>query len=401
MSKYILIISAVFPPEQVTSALMNYDLAVALSKLYQVKVMRPFPTRPQGVEYSYHGLPSESFETILVDSYTNPQSNLLGRFRESISFGKKCANYIKLHNNEISFIYNNCWQLFGVGIVAKTAKKYGIPYMVTIQDIYPECLFTNKRYSSVIKSIGNALLMPIDKYYQKNATLVRTISDEMANYLSETRRIHRNKYLVVNNWQNDEDFLKNYTDNENNNRLTFAYVGSINVHSNVELILRSFFYAKLKNADLKIYGGGNRTEQCKALALELGMSNVTFDMVSRDRVPEVQSAADVLVLALPKGNGTLCLPSKITSYMLSGKPILACVDLGSATERYLIESGCGIVVEADNEKALTEAFLSISEMNPIELKEMGEKGKQFANNNLTKNVNLGIVVETIKNCIKM
>lgn len=41
---------------------------------------------------------------------------------------------------------NNHWQLFGVGHVAKTAKKYGIPYMIAIQDIYPECLFTHKKF---------------------------------------------------------------------------------------------------------------------------------------------------------------------------------------------------------------------------------------------------------------
>ena len=46
MHKKILIISAVFPPEQVTSAFLNYDLAKALAKDYKVTVLRPKPTRP-------------------------------------------------------------------------------------------------------------------------------------------------------------------------------------------------------------------------------------------------------------------------------------------------------------------------------------------------------------------
>lgn len=399
MEKKILIVTGVFPPEQVTSALLNYDLAKELSKKYSVTVLRPYPTRPQGVVYSYDGLQNEPFNTILIESYTNPQSSLLGRFKESIDFGKKCSKYIKKHHNELAFIYNNCWQLFGVGIVARTAKKYGIPYMVTIQDIYPECLFTNGKYGGIVKSLSKTLLLPIDRYSQKNASLVRTISDEMASYLSKTRRIQRSHYLVVNNWQNDEDFSNTICNNKRNNRLVFAYVGSINVHANVELIIRSFHKAHLHNAELRIYGGGNRAEQCKILASELGLTNVSFNIVSRDKVPEVQSEADVLVLALPKGNGELCLPSKITSYMLSGKPILASVDLGSATERYLLESGCGIVIESDNEEALTEAFIKVSKMDSNELETMGAKGEQYAMNNLTKKVNLGIVVESIKRCI--
>lgn len=399
MKPKVLIVSAVFPPEQVTSALMNYDLAIALSEFYDVIVLRPYPTRPQGVVYSYQEGQTEPFDTVLINSYTNPQSNLLGRFRESLDFGNKCARYIKKHHRDLAFIYNNCWQLFGVGIVAKTAKKYGIPYNVTIQDIYPECLFTNRKHGGILMSLGKALLLPIDCFYQKNASFVRTISDEMANYLSKTRKIPRNHYLVVNNWQNDEDFSKTVSTNKRNNCLVFAYVGSINVHANVELIIRSFHNAQLQNAELRIYGGGNRAEQCKLLASELGLTNISFNIVSRDKVPQVQNEADVLVLALPKGNGEFCLPSKITSYMLSGKPIMASVDLGSATERYLLESGCGIVIESDNEEALTDAFRKVSKLDINELENMGVRGKQYAMNNLTKKVNLGIVVESIKKCI--
>lgn len=399
MKKKILIISAVFPPEQVTSALMNYDLAVELSNEYDVTVLRPYPTRPIGMIFDYHGMGDEPFETILIDSYTHPQSSLIGRFRESIDFGRKCAAYIEKHHEEIAFIYNNPWQLFGVNIVARKAKKYHIPYTVAIQDIYPECLFTNKKYPAVIQNVAQSLLKPIDKYYQKNAAFIRTISDEMADYLSSTRKVPREKYLVVNNWQNDEDFLP-VTKGEANDKLVFAYVGSINVHSNVDLIIRAFHHAKIQYAELRIYGGGNRTEQCKAMVKEMGMNNVMFDMVSRDRVPEVQGAADILVLALPKGNGELCLPSKITSYMLSSKPILASVDLDSATNRYLKEADCGVVVESDNVEALAKAFEQLSKMKKERLKEMGRSGKCFADEHLTKKVNLKLVVDAIKDCIK-
>ena len=85
MRKRILVISAVFPPEQVTSALMNCDLARALSKDYEVTVLRPYPTRPIGMKFDYTGMGEEPFQTILVESYTHPQSELMGRFPNSYS----------------------------------------------------------------------------------------------------------------------------------------------------------------------------------------------------------------------------------------------------------------------------------------------------------------------------
>lgn len=54
----------------------------------------------------------------------------------------------------------------------------------------------------------------IDKYNQKNAACIRTISDEMRDYLSSTRGIPFDRYIVVNNWQNDQDFMNNFPNRE-------------------------------------------------------------------------------------------------------------------------------------------------------------------------------------------
>lgn len=398
MIKKILIISAVFPPEQVTSALLNYDLAKELSKVYQVTVLRPYPTRPIGMSFDYTGMQDESFEVVLLDSYTHPDSQLIGRFRESIDFGRKCAGYIKKHRDEIAFIYNNPWQLFGVNIVARIANKYHIPYMIAIQDIYPECLFTNKHYPSIVKNLALSILKPIDRYYQKHAASIRTISDEMADYLSVTRNLPRDKYLVVNNWQNDEDFeeVKNVQESE---KLQFVYTGSINLHANVDLIIKAFAKANIPNSELIIYGGGNQKDNCVKMVEEMGLKNVSFGFVERMEIPQVQANASALVLALPTGNGNLCLPSKMTSYMLSGKPILASIDRGSTAERFIKEAQCGLSVEPDNIDALAEGFKMFSKMDQFEIEQMSVNSRRFAQENLTRKANLPEVIEIVENAI--
>ena len=328
MRKRIVIISAVFPPEQVTSAFLNYDLAKALSKDYSVTVLRPRPTRPIGTKFQLDWS-DPSFETVLIESYTHPESELLGRFRESVDFGRKSAAFIKKHHQEIDFVYNDGWQLFGLNIVAKACKHCGIPYMVPIQDIYPECLFTNRQYPTVLKKCIYGILFPIDRFYQKHAACVRTISNEMRDYLSKTRCVDKDNYLVVNNWQNDADFLQEYPKRIDDYKIVFTYVGSINKHANVDLLIKAFAEAAIPNSEFRVYGGGDMKDTCVRLVKDLGVSNIYFDFVSRDKVPYVQSQADILVLALPAGNGNLCLPSKLTSYLLSGKPVLASVDTSS------------------------------------------------------------------------
>ena len=398
MKKKILIITGVFPPEQVTSALLNYDLAKELSKKYEVTVLRPYPTRPIGMKFDYNGLKNEPFETILINSYTHPQSQLLGRFKESYDFGVKCSAYIKEHHQEISFIYNNPWQLFGCAITSRTAKRYKIPYMVTVQDIYPECLLTKGHKPWIVKKLVMGLLKPIDVYYQRNAARIRTISDEMGNYLSETRSVLRNKYLIVNNWQNDEDFM-NISNKVPTDITRFAFVGSINEHANVEIIIKAFAEAKVPNSELVLYGGGNRKEQCQNLVRQLGLHNVRFDFVKRDQIPQVQSQASVLVLALPAGNGNLCLPSKMTSYMLSGKPILASVDHDSATTRYINEAECGISVNPDSISSMVEGFRVMASMSREHLQKYGNNSLNYAKQHLTREINLRMVCDAIEDVI--
>ena len=395
-----LIVASVFPPDAVTSAYLNIDLANALAKDGKVTVIRPFPSRPKGVTYTEKDIKqSANFESVLVDSYRCPSSKLFGRFRESISFGRACQRYIEEHHEEIDFIYNHSWQLFGYNMVAKTADRFGIPYMVVVQDIYPESLFTSRNLPGIIKLVITKILGGIDKYTLKHAARVRTISEEMRCYLIKTRGLDKNKVFAVDNWQDDSNHFYKPLDVDKK-KFVFEYVGSINSHSNVDLIIRAFAKAQLSDAELRIYGGGNKKEECVQLVKDLGLNNVRFDYVQRENVPQVQAEASVLVLALSKGNGAFSLPSKVTSYMLSGRPILASVDVESATTRYINNAGCGIAVPPADEDALAQAFKNLYSMKQDELASMGMRAREFADKHLTRDYNLNIVVDQIKEILK-
>jgi glycosyltransferase involved in cell wall biosynthesis len=392
----ILIIASVFPPDAVTSAYLNIDLANALAKDGEVTVIRPFPSRPKGVTYTDKDIKQyDNFETVLVDSYRCPSSKVLGRFRESISFGRACQKYIEEHHDEIGFIYNHSWHLFGYNMVAKTAVRFGIPYMTVVQDIYPESLFTSRHLPPFIQKLIMKTLGRLDIYTLRNAARVRTISEEMRAYLIKTRGLDATKVFAVDNWQDDSNYLYKPKDGKYN-PFVFEYLGSINSHSNVELIIRAFAKAQLFDAELRIYGGGNKKDECVQLVKDLGLNNVRFDYVQRDDVPQVQAEASVLMLALSKGNGAFSLPSKVTSYMLSGRPILASVDVESATTRYINKAKCGVAVPPADEEALARAIKMLYSMPSEELAEMGANSRKFAETHLTREYNLNIVTNHIK-----
>ena len=108
-----------------------------------------------------------------------------------------------------------------------------------------------------------------------------------------------------------------------------------------------------------------------------------------------QSEADVLVLCLKKGVAQTATPSKLTAYMFSGRPIVASVDLESDCANIIRESGCGLVVEPEDAETLSKAVESISSKSIEELNQLGKNAFVFAKENLSKERNLKIIVDTI------
>ena len=88
-------------------------------------------------------------------------------------------------------------------------------------------------------------------------------------------------------------------------------------------------------------------------------------------------------------------PSKLTAYMLSGRPIIASVDFDSDCANIIKEAGCGLVVEPDNEIALSNAIHELSQKSVEELNEMGKAAFDYAVEHLSKERNLSILTNLI------
>ena len=402
--KKVLVISAVFPPEPVVSANLSFDIANALSEIKQVTVLSPKPSRPFGFKFSL--LESKfKFKHIQTNSYTCPQSSLIGRFKESYSFGKQSYKYINENNNNIDFIYANTWPLMAQFYTVKAAKKNNIPVIIHVQDIYPESL-TNK--IPLIGPLLSFILKPLDNYILKNATKIIAISEKMKKYIVSTREINTDKVIVINNWQDEESFtqfrkLKNLKPN-NTKVFTFMYMGNIGPVAGIETLIDAFTNAKLTNSRLIIAGSGSMKESLEKKTEKFKDNIIEFWDVPNGKVPEIQDSADVLLLPVKKGASLSSIPSKLPSYMFSKKPIIASVDEDSDTANCIKESGSGYVTEPENSVELSKKMVTIAALSAEELNQLGENGLIFAQKNMSKTANLEKVISVIEGscevCIK-
>jgi glycosyltransferase involved in cell wall biosynthesis len=393
--KKIVIISAVFPPEPIVSAKISFDLATELSKNNDVTVVCPRPSRPFGFNFG-NKEEGTSFKVNVVDSYTYPESNLLGRVRESLSFGLKCKTFIEKNKREIDIIYMNAWPLISQSIILSTALKSNIQVITHIQDIYPESYINN--LPGLLKCFFQRLLLPIDKYVLKNSSHILAISEKMKDYLINTRFLESSNITVVTNWQDENDFVNfHHEKNEiqNSDKLTFMYLGNIGPVAGVEFLIESFAEAKLPGSKLIVAGSGSMKEYCRNQSLRYADSEIEFIDVPAGKVPEIQDLADVMLLPVRKGAAFSSIPSKLPAYMFSKKPIVGCVDKNSDTADSIINSECGWVIEPENKMQLIELFNLIYAESSESRVRKGENGYRYAMEKFSKVNNLKKITELL------
>lgn len=395
----VLIVSAVFPPEPVVSGRLSMDLYRCLKERgFDARVLHPYPTRPYGFKPDKRSIGTLGEDEIITDSYVCPQSSLFGRIRESWSFGLACKLYIHEHHSELQCIYANSWPMFSQKAIVKSAKKYGIPCIIHVQDVYPESL--SNKMTGLKKNMVQSLILPMDKYILQNCTKVVAISEKMRYYLAATRGVSQDKISVVINWQNEKEFTDyqqlNHAE-EAAHPFTFMYMGNIGPVAGVDLLIDAFMQNKIEKARLVIAGSGSVKEQMMKKAE--GNSSIEFWEVPNGKVPEIQSKADVMMLPIKRGAASSSIPSKLPAYMFSAKPIIGCVDEDSDTANAINEADCGWVIEPENVEKLADTMKMVAGLKKTALEDKAKKAQEYGLAHFSKKENLNRLVKVIEDIL--
>jgi glycosyltransferase involved in cell wall biosynthesis len=137
-----------------------------------------------------------------------------------------------------------------------------------------------------------------------------------------------------------------------------------------------------KDIQFVLVGKGQDEPVLRKYVNDNNLENVTFlSAVPKNIVPSIISHFDIAyyggIHSVLHKYGTSA--NKMTDYMLSSKPIVQAIDEpGSMVEKV----NCGLRVEAENPQAAAEAIIKLSDKTNQERATMGERGKEYAINNL-------------------
>jgi colanic acid biosynthesis glycosyl transferase WcaI len=412
----VVLVSSVFPPEHTFSSQTNAQTAEELVRRgHAVHVYAPFPSHPKG--RLFDGYKRTLYTTTTSSAgYTlthcfgtfSRSSTLISRFVWNLSFGITSGVRI-LFGRRPDVIFSSTWPIFATGILAMAARVRRIPLVLRVQDVYPESLASQHRFTR--RNWVYRLLRRFDRMIAHSSQQVLVISKAFQKVYVNDRSVPADRVHVIPNWGGDE-----IVDADRSAALAFrrklgipedafvaVYAGNVGVASNAELLVEAL--AKLK-AQTQIYlviaGEGAKLDACRDEVERHDLDRVLIHTPWRtEETGPVIKMADVLLLPTKGRQSLNSIPSKLISYLLSARPVIAAVLPESDTAEAILESGAGWVVNPDSAELMAEAILVASGQSAEFLSRMGSNGQAYALKNHTRESNLSRVVEIVEQAGKV
>jgi colanic acid biosynthesis glycosyl transferase WcaI len=157
------------------------------------------------------------------------------------------------------------------------------------------------------------------------------------------------------------------------------YTGTLGMKHNPRLLVAlAQGVASVPEARVVVVSAGAAATWICEEARKLGLRNLRvlpFQPVAQ--LPAMLAAASVLLCVLEPDAGAFSVPSKILSYLVAGRPILAAIPQGNLGYRIVTQSGAGAAIDPTNEQAFVAAGLEILR-NPECQSEFGAAGRRYA-----------------------
>ncbi len=405
----VVIVSAVFPPEPVVTAQTSFQIADELFHHgHQVTVLAPFPNRPdgrlfKGYRRSLYHRENMGFSVVRCFSFLSRKSTMGSRLLENIGFAITCsARVLFLPRPDV--IYMNSWVIVCSGMVSAAAWFRSIPVAISIQDVYPESLSQQKRISA--HSLLFRVLRALDRRIAHSAKALIVISDQFRETYRLDRGVPAERIHVLQNWGETSsvnvDARGAYGLRQKYGILdqtTLAvYAGNIGAAAGVETAIRAFEYLwNDENICLLIAGVGSSLRACQLMVEEMGLQDRIFFYTPWPKKDTglVLGAADVLLLPTQGEQSLVSVPSKLISYMLSGRPVLAMVLGNSETAKLIIKAKAGWVIPPDDPVGTAAALKVIAASAPEDVRAAGARGLDYALCHLTREANLPRMIQLL------
>jgi glycosyltransferase involved in cell wall biosynthesis len=162
-----------------------------------------------------------------------------------------------------------------------------------------------------------------------------------------------------------------------------GYAGTHGVANALDTLLGAARLMGDERVAFVLVGGGPHKERLQRQARYQGLDQVCFfDPVAKEHIPALLRAFDLAYIGWQRQPLYRfgISPNKLIDYMMAARPILHAVEAGNDP---VAEAGCGLTVTPEDPQAVARGIRTLLALGQDERQAMGQRGKQFALENLS------------------
>ena len=184
---------------------------------------------------------------------------------------------------------------------------------------------------------------------------------------------------TVLNWV-DTDEISARPKSPNGHATRFLYAGNLGYTQGLDTAIEAA--RDVDDIELQLVGAGNAATDVRATSDGIA---IVSPPVPRHQLPALLASADVQLVLQRRVAAGANLPSKIATYLASGRPVLAAIDPSTPAAALLRESGGAVLVPPEDPRSLAAAMAALRD-DPARRAELGERGRAFAERRLSSEV---------------
>jgi colanic acid biosynthesis glycosyl transferase WcaI len=145
------------------------------------------------------------------------------------------------------------------------------------------------------------------------------------------------------------------------NEVVVLHSGNMGAKQNLEVVVDAARLAAGTSRPIRFVLAGNGSRRTRLEQYAAGCRQVSFlDLVPDREYMNLLASADVLLVNERPGMREMSLPSKLTSYLAAGRPIVAATDPLGATAEFVRASGGGLVTPGGDANKLLDTITTVT-----------------------------------------
>lgn len=390
------LVCPVYPPEVVPAATMLEQLANHFAQSgHDVTVFTAFPSLPHGKVFEgynrklWRTTQKAPVRVIRCFSFVAGRKRRpFWRLLSHLSFAIT-ASLRLLCDAQYDLIVMELFPIVSAPIVLATARLKAKHVVNYIQDLYPEAA----EAAGVVRTGGfvSRAARAVDRFVCLKSDMNIVIAQSFRDALVLDRDVPEKMTEVVQNWidgavMKSRGFDNNWrAENGIASELFVAmFAGTLGLASGVQILVGVAEELRRRGRDdivIVCIGEGLQKESMIRQANEKRLENLLFlPFQPAERVADMHSAADVMLLTIDRRHESSSVPSKLISYMAAGRAVLCCASDNSTLAETIRTAGCGKVIPGSDVHRIVDQLIEMAG-DKAALTGMGANGRDFFSEN--------------------